>query len=97
MDKETGKAFEVESAFRTFSKTTKLISLPSIAFRSNSKVTSVVPFSSVEDLEDSEQTVEFNPDTPEISTTAKDSETGTNEGYADEKFFFCTNFFAVFR
>ena len=33
------------SALKTFSKTTRLISLPSIADLSNSKVTSVVPFS----------------------------------------------------
>ncbi|MGL9729346.1 VaFE repeat-containing surface-anchored protein [Enterococcus sp. DIV0756] len=38
-----------------------------------------------EDIDDPDQTVEFTPETPEISTTAKDKDTGTNEGYADEK------------
>ena len=104
MDKETGKAFEVDgkavTAEAPFTPTeengTTEVTFEFDRKAIEGKEISLVVFEKVlnadgkvigthEDLEDSEQTVEFNPDTPEISTTAKDSETGTNEGYADEK------------
>ncbi|MDT2565920.1 VaFE repeat-containing surface-anchored protein, partial [Enterococcus avium] len=103
MDKETGKAFEVDgkavTAEAPFTPTeengTTEVTFEFDRKAIEGKEISLVVFEKVlnadgkvigthEDLEDSEQTVEFNPDTPEISTTAKDSETGTNEGYADE-------------
>lgn len=104
MDKETGKAFEVDgkavTAEAPFTPTEEN-GITEVTFEFDRKAIegkeiSLVVFEKVlnadgkvigthEDLEDSEQTVDFNPDTPEISTTAKDSETGTNEGYADEK------------
>ncbi|MFR3685043.1 MAG: VaFE repeat-containing surface-anchored protein, partial [Enterococcus sp.] len=104
IDKETGKAFEVDgkavTAETPFTPTeengTTEVTFEFDRKAIEGKEISLVVFEKVlnadgkvigthEDLEDSEQTVEFNPDTPEISTTAKDSETGTNEGYADEK------------
>ncbi|MBU5362537.1 VaFE repeat-containing surface-anchored protein [Enterococcus raffinosus] len=104
MDKETGKAFEVDGVpVTTVTKFTPEAEngTTEVTFEFDKKAIegkeiSLVVFEKVlnadgkvigthEDLEDPDQTVEFGPDTPEIATTAKDSETGDHEGYADEQ------------